>query len=112
MQTSPLRFHQAGEQAGRVHHKVDHRDAEKAPRPLVIAAEFALFALVSFCHAEFRFAHHFIDPDLPGKEYGQTSRVDIDRDGDLDFITGGKDLQKHVFWFEYQSPDKWVRPTS
>src|SRR5690349_19735680 len=59
--------------------------------------------------AELRFAHHFIDADLPGKEYGQTSLVDVDRDGDLDFITGGKDPQKHVFWFEFQGPDKWVR---
>jgi hypothetical protein len=73
------------------------------------AVAFALFAVPSVSRAEFRFVHHFIDADLPGKEYGQTSLVDVDRDGDLDFITGGKDPQKHVFWFEYQSPDKWVR---
>src|SRR3954454_7021371 len=60
-------------------------------------------------HAEMRFKHHFIDPDLPGKEYGQTSLVDVDHDGDLDFITGGKDPQKHVYWFEYRGPDDWVR---
>src|SRR5918992_2031366 len=59
--------------------------------------------------AEFRFKHHFIDRDLPGDSYGQTSLVDVDRDGDLDFVTGGRDPKKHVFWFEHQGPDKWVR---
>src|SRR5919107_6426024 len=73
------------------------------------ALAWATFFAPSPLRAELRFAHHFIDADLPGHEYGQTSLVDVDRDGDLDFITGGKDPQKHVFWFEYQSPDKWVR---
>lgn len=67
------------------------------------------FALAPAARGEFRFKHHFIDRDLPGQDYGQTSLVDVDRDGDLDFITGGKDPQKHVFWFEYQGPDNWVR---
>jgi len=58
---------------------------------------------------ELRFKHHFIDRDLPGDSYGQTSLVDVDRDGDLDFITGGKDPQKHIFWFERRSADEWVR---
>jgi hypothetical protein len=75
----------------------------------VFAAVYGLMFISTNARAEFRFAHHFIDADLPGKEYGQTSLVDVDRDGDLDFITGGKDPQKHVFWFEYQGPDKWVR---
>jgi hypothetical protein len=59
--------------------------------------------------ADMQFTHHYIDRDLPGSSYGQTSLVDIDRDGDLDFITGGGDAQRHVFWFEYQSPGKWAR---
>ena len=59
--------------------------------------------------AEFRFKHHFIDPDLPGNQYGQTSLADVDKDGDLDFITGGKDPQKHVFWFEFRGPGDWAR---
>jgi hypothetical protein len=58
---------------------------------------------------EFKFRHHFIDRDLPGDSYGQTGLVDIDKDGDLDFVTGGKDAQKSVFWFEYRSADDWVR---
>lgn len=58
---------------------------------------------------DFKFAHHFIDRDLPGHSYGQTCLVDVDRDGDLDFITGGKDKDKTVYWFEFQSPERWVR---
>ncbi len=59
--------------------------------------------------AAFKFQHHFIDKDLPGDSYGQTGLVDIDRDGDLDFVTGGKDKNKSIFWYEYVSADKWVR---
>src|SRR5688500_20203985 len=59
--------------------------------------------------AEMRFTHHYIDRDLPGASYGQTSLVDVDKDGDLDFITGGRDGQRNVFWFEYRSADEWVR---
>jgi hypothetical protein len=58
---------------------------------------------------ELKFQHHFIDLDLPGDSYGQTCLVDVDRDGDLDFITGGRDRSKTVYWFEFQSADKWVR---
>src|SRR5687767_2666026 len=56
-----------------------------------------------------RFRHHFIDRDLPGDSYGQTSLVDVDKDGDLDFITGGKDAQKSVYWFEFRAPGDWAR---
>ena len=56
-----------------------------------------------------QFRHHFIDSDLPGDSYGQTSLVDVDRDGDLDFITGGRDAHRSVFWFEFRKPDEWAR---
>jgi CubicO group peptidase (beta-lactamase class C family) len=56
-----------------------------------------------------QFRHHFIDSNLPGDSYGQTALVDIDRDGDLDFISGGRDKQRSVFWFEYRKPGDWVR---
>ena len=69
----------------------------------------ALLLLPSVAGAELRFKHHFIDRDLPGDSYGQTSLVDVDKDGDLDFITGGRDPQRHVFWFEYRGKDDWVR---
>ena len=53
---------------------------------------------------EFRFQHHFIDRDLPGVSWGQTALVDVDRDGDLDFITGR--TKGDVRWYEFQRPDK------
>src|SRR5687768_18095256 len=54
-----------------------------------------------------RFRHHFIDTDLPGRSFGQTALVDLDRDGKLDFITGrsGGD----VYWFRFQAPGRWER---
>ncbi len=58
---------------------------------------------------ELRFRHHYIDDDLPGSEYGLTDLVDVGHDGHLDFITGGKDKDKTIYWFEYQGPDHWVR---
>ena len=53
---------------------------------------------------EFRFQHHFIDRDLPGASWGQTALVDVDRDGDLDFITGR--TKGDIRWYEFQRPDK------
>lgn len=46
---------------------------------------------VAKCEA-FRFAHHFIDRDLPGGSWGQTALVDVDRDGDQ-HVVGGLELQ-------------------
>jgi len=44
-----------------------------------------------------------------GNRMGQTSLVDVDKDGDLDWIAGcsGGDL----WWFEYKGPDEWVMHT-
>src|SRR4051812_47384319 len=81
----------------------------RRPRGRVLLAALLPLIVPAGAAAEMRFKHHFIDRDLPGDSYGQTSLVDVDRDGDLDFITGGKDAKKHVFWFENQGPDKWVR---
>jgi hypothetical protein len=53
-----------------------------------------------------RFQVHVIDAP-EGRSFGQTSAVDVDRDGDLDFISG---TQKGVlYWFEYRAADDWVR---
>ena len=38
---------------------------------------------------------------------GQSSLVDIDKDGDLDWIVGSGGSS--VYWFEYQAADKWVK---
>ena len=65
--------------------------------------------------AEPRFLHHYIDRDLPTSQagsgdYGLTALVDIDRDGDLDFVLGGRQPPpSRLYWFEFQAPDRWVR---
>jgi hypothetical protein len=65
--------------------------------------------------ADFQFRHHFIDRTLPVTDklvgdYGLTALVDLDRDGDLDFVLGGRPFSpSQLYWFEYQGPDRWVR---
>lgn len=53
---------------------------------------------------EMRFEHHFVDRDLPGSQWGQTALIDIDRDGDLDFITG--QTNGDIRWYEFNKNDK------
>jgi hypothetical protein len=65
--------------------------------------------------ADFGFKHHFISRDLPITDkgvgdYGLTALVDLDRDGDLDFVLGGRPEKPSVlYWFEFQKPDRWVQ---
>jgi hypothetical protein len=65
--------------------------------------------------ATLQFQHRFITQDLPVTaqgtgDYGLTALVDLDRDGDLDFILGGRSSKPStLYWFEFQAPDKWVR---
>lgn len=62
--------------------------------------------------ADFQFRHHFIDQTLPVSDshvgdYGLTALVDLDRDGDLDFVLGGRPSQpSQLYWFEFQKPDQ------
>lgn len=42
-----------------------------------------------------------------GNNFGQTSAVDVDNDGDLDFISGRQ--FGDVFWFENQGVGKWLQ---
>jgi len=44
-----------------------------------------------------------------GNKMGQTSLVDVDRDGDLDWVVGCR--SGTVWWFEHQRPDRWIRHT-
>ena len=54
-----------------------------------------------------QFRHHYIDRDLPGRSWGQTALADVDRDGDLDFITGQD--RSDIYWYEYQDAEHWTR---
>src|SRR6185369_7397427 len=64
---------------------------------------------------ELQFKHHYIDRDLPITpkgvgDYGLTALVDLDNDGNLDFVCGGRPFQpSQLFWFEFQAPDHWIR---
>src|SRR6185503_6369092 len=41
---------------------------------------------------------------------GLTALVDLDGDRDLDFVLGGRPSNpSQLYWFEYQSPDRWVQ---
>jgi len=61
-----------------------------------------------FVYAEIpAFEYHLID--RIGSQMGQSSLVDVDRDGDLDWITGCNNGT--IWWFEYKAPSDWVRHT-
>jgi hypothetical protein len=64
---------------------------------------------------DLQFRHHLIDQTLPVRDasvgdYGLTALEDLDRDGDLDFVLGGRALKpSQLYWYEFQRPDRWVR---
>jgi hypothetical protein len=56
------------------------------------------------------FRHHFVSLNLPldrGQgDNGLTALADLDRDGDLDFVCGGRiPRPERLYWFEYREPD-------
>jgi hypothetical protein len=65
--------------------------------------------------ADFQFRHHFIERILPVTDklvgdYGLTALVDLDKDGDLDFVLGGRPFNpSQLYWFEFQAPDRWMQ---
>src|SRR4051794_25761205 len=72
----------------------------------------AMSAVLPLSAAELKFTHHFMDRDLPANgsvgDYGLTALVDLDRDGDLDFVCGGRPSKpSQLYWFEFQGADKW-----
>lgn len=80
------------------------RSPARGIRLVLLAAGFWLTG-ANVLAGEFpQFAYHEID--TIGNRMGQTSLVDVDRDGDLDWITGCN--RGDVWWFEYQGPDNWT----
>jgi hypothetical protein len=61
------------------------------------------------------FRHHYVDRSLSQNDrgegdYGLTALVDLDRDGDLDFVLGGRQPgPERLYWYEFQAADRWVR---
>jgi hypothetical protein len=75
---------------------------------IAVAAVTLLYGSTQTRGNEFRFQHHFVDQELPGDQWGQTALVDVDRDGDLDFITGR--TRGDILWYEFDSLKKsWTR---
>ena len=74
-----------------------------------------VLACISAAGAEFNFRYHQVASALPidGRgtgDYGLTALVDLDKDGDLDFVLGGRFIKpSRLYWFEFQGPDKWVQ---
>jgi len=63
--------------------------------------------------AQIAFEDHLVSDALPVSnrgtgDYGLTALVDVNRDGKLDFILGGRGVPPaRLYWFEYHDPDHW-----
>ncbi len=64
---------------------------------------------------DFNFRLHLVDNDLAmGKnglgDYGLTALVDIDHDGKLDFVLGGRQpAPSRLYWYQYVNAGQWIR---
>jgi hypothetical protein len=56
---------------------------------------------------KFEFRHHIIDADLPPACYAQTALVDLDGDGQLEYIVGQQ--YGTIFYYKYSAPEEWTR---
>ncbi|NQT03977.1 MAG: VCBS repeat-containing protein [Planctomycetes bacterium] len=81
----------------------EYRSVRRLP---VIILAIGLFGSLA-CADIPKFEYHQIDKI--GNRMGQTSLVDVDKDGDLDWITGCNGGV--IWWFEYKAPDNWLRHT-
>jgi hypothetical protein len=87
----------------------------KARTLLLSTTVLATAAATGSAPAGFAFRHHFVDRTLPVSDalvgdYGLTALADLDRDGDLDFVLGGRGVRpSRLHWFEFQSADRWAR---
>lgn len=114
MNSTPSFHHRRDEQ------RCEPRNTARSRLRCAAVVWFALSACLSWCHAKdeptsLRFQHHFIHRDLPVRDgsvgdYGLTALLDIDRDGDLDFVLGGRGVQpSSLYWFEYVAADRWIQ---
>jgi hypothetical protein len=75
----------------------------------------ALWAAGLGAGADVQFRHHSIDRTLPVSrtsvgDHVLTALVAMERDGDLDFVLGGRPLQpSRLYWYEFRAADRWVR---
>jgi len=76
---------------------------------------FLFLAATAAWGGDLEFRYHLIDDSLPQNDklqgdYGLTALVDLDRDGDLDFVVGGgQPKPERLYWYEFQGADQWVR---
>ncbi len=82
--------------------------AMNRPLLLLIPALAGIGALARADRPFPAFERHRID--AIGSELGQTALADIDRDGDLDWVSGtSTHIGGSIWWWEYRGPDHWVR---
>ncbi len=77
---------------------------EQAALLLIVVSAMAIGSATVTRAALPRFEYHKIAE--VGNEMGQTSLVDIDKDGDLDWVVGER---TRTWWFEYAGPDRWIQ---
>ncbi len=81
-----------------------HHSRNKVARTIVYILTMILMTHSPLLAAIPEFEYHLIDK--AGNQMGQTSLVDIDKDGDLDWVVGQRGA---MWWFEYAGPDNWTR---
>jgi len=74
---------------------------------LIISFLIISFLLVDRSGAAKKFEFNTYPLANWGNKQGQTSLVDIDKDGDLDWVVGQRGSE--ISWFEFQSADTWIR---
>jgi len=80
------------------------RVCENKSRLHIVVTSVCLFC--SLAYAKFpKFEYHQIAQI--GGSMGQTTLVDVDKDGDLDWIVGCRGGD--IWWFEYKDADNWSR---